>query len=708
MKLKIFSIFTASLLAMSSCSDEDRVKVPVQEGEEINFGSSLSEGAMSRTEYGEPNVEERYFPVYWVEGDRIAIYCPQASNPSTKLVNYKVTPDDEDRTKSKAVDKEGDTGLQWGSVDEHRFYGFYPADAVKGTETDGVIKAEIPVLQQPVKWTNGVNNKGKTIYQGVPNTNYAYMFAYKSVKKSDISAEKPVYLEFAPLVTILEIIVNGPSEGSSAMTVTNINVDAVEGTNIALAGDFECTISDQKGTCKPSDNGKVTNTISIPCFDNEKKQFITLQPGEQINVKAFLIPDDGENIHKQQLQVSVSTLNGAARKKTLQTADIIAHKVNRVELPALTPGGTNYWQSSLDPDIYISELSMPGSKMSFATSENNASEVFQGKDLHTQFIDGVRAFIIQTNVTTTYDWWGNVTGADVEEIYTHESLENILIKLKNELDAAEALNNPYEYNFVQITYNSGSYSYSGYNPRYDEDESYRYWIEGIEFKLNKLKEKSGLYNLYTEQITPETCLRDVGCRNVLKVNFNEGQTMGQYIDKDAEIPALFSSWTKGQDDVSLYWGTPNERQTGRPEMHWYYSEATHIGNSNEASDLATKKQQISTVFKESVDKYLAGTGHNYWFMNDIGGCYSSGNPTTTQLTEDLNNYAVGLLQERTQNASLGIVLLNYADKQSDSGALYQSDWLIQTIIDNNFKFALRKKTSGTTNASYASGGNAIQ
>lgn len=301
MKLKIFSIFTASLLAMSSCSDEDRVKVPVQEGEEINFGSSLSEGAMSRTEYGEPNVEERYFPVYWVEGDRIAIYCPQASNPSTKLVNYKVTPDDEDRTKSKAVDKEGDTGLQWGSVDEHRFYGFYPADAVKGTETDGVIKANIPVLQQPVKWTNGVNDEGKTIYQGVPNTNNAYMFAYKSVKKSEISAEKPVYLEFDPLVTILEIIVNGPSEGSSAMTVTNINVEAVEGTNIALAGDFECTISDQKVTCKPSDNGTVTNTISIPCFDNDKKQFITLQPGEQINVKAFLIPDDGENIHPQQL-----------------------------------------------------------------------------------------------------------------------------------------------------------------------------------------------------------------------------------------------------------------------------------------------------------------------------------------------------------------------------------------------------------------------
>lgn len=189
--------------------------------------------------------------------------------------------------------------------------------------------------------------------------------------------------------------------------------------------------------------------------------------------------------------------------------------------------------------------------------------------------------------------------------------------------------------------------------------------------------------------------------------------MGQYIAADATIPALFSTWTKGMDDVALYWGSPNSNQTGRPEMRWYYSEATHIGNTNEAADLATKKNQISTVFQESVDKYINGTGHNYWFMNDIGGCYSTGNPTIPELTTDLNNYAVQLLQERTQNASLGIVLLNYADKQENSGALYQSDWLIQTIIDNNFKFALRKASSTTNNAaasdaSYTSGGSVIK
>ena len=70
------------------------------------------------------------------------------------------------------------------------------------------------------------------------------------------------------------------------------------------------------------------------------------------------------------------------------------------------------------------------------------------------------------------------------------------------------------------------------------------------------------------------------------------------------------------------------------------------------------------------------------------------------------------IQRRGQDASLGIVLMNFADKQSGSGAEYGCDALIQTIINNNFTFALRKKPSGTTpaasyNASYQSGGNAV-
>lgn len=717
MNLKLFSIIATSFVILGSCNDREEIGTPIQVGDEISFGISTPDKVDTRTEYGTPTQDGEgnwYFPVYWEQDDEIAIYCPQASQPATQLVDYKITPDSNNPATSSAVTKSGDgAGLQWGSSDEHRFYGFYPAKAVLGTETDGRIKGNIPVDQKVVRWKTSTTSDGTT-YNGVPDTDLAYMWAYTSVKKSELVDNPDIPLKFHPLVTILEIIVNGPAAGSSPIQVSNINVTGVSG-NVALAGNFECLISDQSGKCTPLEDGTVTNRISISCFDNDKNQFITLKHGDKINVKAFIIPNE-VSIGTRQISITVSTINGASKTKTLQTDEILPHKVNRVSLPALTSGGTNYWLSNLDPNIYLSELSLPGSKMSFSTTGNDGTEKFQTQSLETQFMDGVRAFVVQTKTNTTYDrsgsyWSGytyNVTGATVNEKYTGATLETILGQLQTLLDEAKSNNKMNEFAFVQITYDAASYT--GDNPG---GGAYRYWIEGIEYELNKLK-NNNTYNIYTDQITPDTKLGDVGGHIVLKVNYNDGQTgMGQYIDANATIPALFSTWTKGMDDVALYWGSPNSNQTGRPEMHWYYSEATHIGNTNEAADLSTKKTQISTVFQESVDKYINGTGHNYWFMNDIGGCYSSGSPTIPTLTADLNNYAVQLLQERTQNASLGIVLLNYADKQAGSGALYQSDWLIQTIIDNNFKFALRK-ASGTTNnaaasdASYTSGGSVIK
>lgn len=709
MKLKIFSMFAASLLMLGSCSEKEIAEVPVQTGDEIHFGPSTPDKVDTRTIYDTPTQDAEgnwYFPVHWEQDDEIAVYCPQASQPASQLVNYKITPDSKNPATSSAVTKIGDgAGLQWGSSDEHRFYGFYPASAVTGKETDGRIEANIPVEQKVVRWESTTATDGTITYNGVPDTNLAYMFAYTSVKKSELVNNPNIPLKFRPLVTILEIIVNGPAENSSPIQVSNINVTGVSG-NVALAGNFECLISDQSGTCTPLEDGTVTNRISISCYDNDKKEFITLKHGDKINVKAFIIPNE-VSIGTCQISITVSTVNGGAKTKTLQTDEIVAQKVNRVSLPALTSGGTNYWLSNLDPNIYLSELSLPGSKMSFSTTGNDGTEKFQTQSLETQFMDGVRAFVVQTKTNTTYDRRNNVTDATVNEKYTGSTLESILSKLKTLLDEAQSKNKKNEFAFVQITYD-GATSNHDLNGGAE-----RYWIEGIEYELNKLK-NNNTYNIYTDQITPDTKLGDVGGKIVLKVNFNNGQTgMGQYIDPTATIPALFSTWTKGMDDVALYWGSPNSNQTGRPEMHWYYSEATHIGNTNEAEDLATKKTQISTVFQESVDKYINGTGHNYWFMNDIGGCYLSGSPTIPTLTADLNNYAVQLLQERTQNASLGIVLLNYADKQAGSGALYQSDWLIQTIIDNNFKFALRK-ASGTTNnaaasdASYTSGGSVIK
>ena len=81
------------------------------------------------------------------------------------------------------------------------------------------------------------------------------------------------------------------------------------------------------------------------------------------------------------------------------------------------------------------------------------------------------------------------------------------------------------------------------------------------------------------------------------------------------------------------------------------------------------------------------------------------------LTKELNQLGIDELQNRAENAGLGLIFMNFANR-GITGQEYKSDLLLQTIIDNNFKFALRKKPSGNTpapsyDASYNNGGNAI-
>ena len=103
MKRSLFAGFLP-LALLAGCQDnlEEMPVVPAQTGDEITFGSSLTDvDAQTRTIYGEDPVNGAY-PVYWeADGsDEISIYCPQAAQGN--IVNYKVTPGP-DATTSSAV-----------------------------------------------------------------------------------------------------------------------------------------------------------------------------------------------------------------------------------------------------------------------------------------------------------------------------------------------------------------------------------------------------------------------------------------------------------------------------------------------------------------------------------------------------------------------------------------------------------------------------
>lgn len=731
MKKNIFLIAGIALTAMlSGCADENldnTVKNPVKSGEEIMFGSELSGDADviesnpgTRTVYGDRTTTG--VPVYWEDdgSDEIAIFCNQASQPASHLVHYKITPDETDHATAATVAKVNtdEAGLQWGDLDtEHRFYAFYPASAVKGSAEEdqtGQITANIPVTQQVQEWRKGTFESsdtefnGRTVYFGLPNMDYAYMYAYNAVTPSQVDKSQSINLQFHNLVTVLDITVQGPSSGTA--TITNINVDAIEGEEPILTGDFTCNIRNTEtgviGTCDPvGDFNEERGRISIPCYDKKTGQFIQLGKDELLNVKAYIIPQDKNTVTKRTLRVTVSLLNGAPCRKTLQTADVTPHKINRVILPPLEIGGTNYWMSSLDPDIYVSELSLPGSKMSYLTSANRANIVYQNATIEEQLMDGVRAFIFHTQRMSNGELRISVNGSPLST-----TLKGALSEIATFLKDAESQGKKQETAFVLVTYSGGSGS--------EQD-----WMTALQNTVNECAGDYDTYRIFDKEMTPDVTLGDVAGQIILKANYNSDDM----ISGAGTAPLMYTLWNTPyvEGGLDMTWGNPNSTA----KLRWLYQEVTSVKDDSRGcghgSAEATKDEKISyikKIFQESVTAYKNDTSHKTWFMNDLGGYYfyqtegflgwHTDHEDPEGLATDMNNLGVSELQNRAENAGLGLVYMNFADKQADSGAKYKSDWLIQTIIDNNFKFALRKKGSSTTpsskyNATYSNGGNAV-
>lgn len=759
MKKIIYSLFAVSLAMLSGCQDDATIveepAVPAQTGDEITFGPSLDK-LQTRTIYDDEPQNGAY-RVIWEAGDQVSIYCPEASNAT--LVNYTITPDMNDPTTSSAVTKVNtdEAGLQWGTAETHHFYGFYPASRVTGTE-NGRIRCNIPTTQNVDSWKIQPNDNGGTTYYGKTNTELSYMWAYGEFNKSTMGG-KDVPLTFHPWMTVLELHIPGPVSGS--LTISNINIRATEGTQTMLAGDFICDMTPViEGGSGATPNyeavsgqeGEVTNTISISGYNAETDEFITLNsPNDEMVVRAYLLPIDEQNAtNARNIQVSVATADGgAALTRTLGWSgagenSIVPHKVNTVILPPVINTGTNYWMSSLDRDVYLSEVSWPGSKFSYLTAANGANPVYQGATISQQFLDGVRAFIVQCRAEVTYNATRTQTGdtgwpiyAPVYE-YSYEysdatlsieggggqvlanTIEDIAAGLQ-EAETELGVDRNLECAVVMVTYSGAggvSVNFTG-NPERGANINTvggadNVWMDAIQHELIELS-TDGEHRINTEEITPNTTLADVAGKIIFKVNYNT-DAQANHMLADAGTPALFSMWDGTMNTVPLRWGSANPDVQNT--LQWMYHEATHVGSDTEIT-WVEKQNEIRQVFTNSVETYQNNAAHNIWFMVDCGGTYYEGsesNQNVINLTNDLNPIVERVLQTRTENASTGLVFFNFADKQENSGVLYGTNTLIQTIIDNNFKFNLRKagsSTGGSTtqnraDGSYTAGGSVWQ
>ena len=745
MKRISFSLFAAALVALSGCQEDVVVEepvVPAVEGDEITFGSSLTDAEIdTKTIYGDEPVNNAY-PVYWEKdgSDQIAIYCPQASNGT--LVNYKVTPASDDASHSSAVTKVNadQAGLQWGDVNTiHHFSAFYPANGIEGQE-NGKLKGRIPATQDPVEWKKETNEAGGTTYTGVANTDYAFMWAYNTHDPQQQGAD--VALVFHPWVTILDVEINGPANDGEKVKMSSVQLRSLGGETLngEFLIDFNPVEDNEKNAPVYEATGNqaaVRNQISIELYANEIKNesgvseafndFITLEHNDKIVVRFYLLPKDvnydtsGEG--RNDLQIRVTPFNSTVLTRTLNAQDgsqsggILAHKVNKVILKSVSNEGANYWMSSLNPNIYITELSLPGSKMSYQTSANGANVAYQALSIADQVKNGIRAFQIQTASTNRTSSWGDTGSASDQELYmvvasgkTGTRFREIVEDIATGLKAAETAGRSNEYAFILVTPETGQCdSYGGYT-EWGSTPGEQAWMDAVRNELAYMAQNEETYRLYTDKITPSTTIDDVKGHIIIKVNYNN-DNMANHLNENDQIPAMFAQWGQREDitldftETSAYavnamrWGTSRNVDSGT--LQWFYHESTPVGYNGASGgeygeSSIVKIQNIEDMWNRSITYYTQNNAHNIWYLNDLGGCYVNGGYDSgesqsgvTAWTEFIGPYATNLLQNRTADATLGIVLMNNADPNDE----YTGN-LIQTIINNNFNFQLR--TDGST------------
>ena len=453
-------LFSIPLCMMAGCVEENldqKTFVPTVAEGEVPFGASvkLQETPATKTVYGEPTDYNDYnfLEINWLaDQDQVRVYCPQASDNSVKSADYTVRALSEGDVTSYYLQKNADRAIQWGDLTQnHEFYSFYPitvedGGSISGLQTNTTVTATIPVAQQRGSiQTRQDPASGETWKVVAPNMTYAMMVGSGTWTPG---AEPNVTMTYEPIVLVLDVVVNA---GETAYEVLGVSVRS---DSQPIVGSFEYDVAVEGGNFKYTSPTSDSNTLAwVDC--QEGGNALTLNPGEKLNVKFFLLP---RNINASELTVSVLLENGQTLRQRLvpegnSDVNLISGNIVKVRTPKLNPAQSSNWMSMIDDDVlFASQLSLPGSKHSYSyqmydgekNNYNPASDrmqTYQTRNISEQFDAGIRAFDIKL------DYYNRKVVLYVGGQPTSITFESMLDEIQAKLDAV-----PSEFVIIAINY----------------------------------------------------------------------------------------------------------------------------------------------------------------------------------------------------------------------------------------------------------------
>lgn len=711
----LISIFTLSLMiiGLASCvNDNVTGGKPLPKGTEFDFGTTV-DANLSRTYYDPEDVANpnaTYWKIFWNYQDpldQVYIYSPQAMTGRQQAA-YTVN-GVKDQYSATAT-KNSEIGIQLSDANTYNFYGMYPAQNVKANSGSGCsLSATMPIFQtaSTTEIMNSETNVGNL--ETTADMNSALMIANEAGFMPNTQNNAKVNLQFEPFASMLNVTVNGVEQSNFnyKVLITSIIIEA----DAPIAGDF--TYNYETKAITFGENPSNFIRIDTRFKDAAGHQIgVPMGPDSKLNVRAFMIP----NPNVKSLKVKVVTSAAQTLTKTLNMANFKNSQIHFAKLPKINASNLQFdykiWLSQLDPNIYLSEISLPGSALTFSYKLTDDLQKTQTLDLTKQFENGIRVFQFHVNTidqTSTYDGGSTSVGIALPNGDPmpringngYWTIEDVIEALHDEMKGLHKD----EFCVVAISdWIKG--------PNSDKMTTLYNRLKAV---LNKAEEKG----LVATNVNPNTTIADVKGKVIFKVQLNGSypkawpQLTGadlwlNIFKEDANTNVFYSPMPFGELPATNAGGLNASKLTGT--MNFIYSE--------DATPFKLGLTSYKDGIKECAKNVLAAYAKNYksaehrnFSMTYLGGQGKSiiNTVTPSQIAKDLNTIWLNYIRANTQNATdelrtkpWGWVMLNRV------GTEPTTSWCIEAVIRHNadpvFKHQRRSEkvrhsgdTQGTTN-----------
>lgn len=718
----LISIFTLSLMiiGLASCvNDNVTGGKPLPKGTEFDFGTTV-DANLSRTYYDPADVANpnaTYWKIFWNYQDpldQVYIYSPQAMTGRQQAA---YTVHGEKDQYSATATKNSEIGIQLSDANTYDFYGMYPAQNVKANSGSGhSLSATMPIFQtaSTTEIMNSENNVGNL--ETSADMNSALMIAKKAGFMPNTNNNAKVDLQFEPFATTLNVTVNGVEQSNFnyKVLITSIIIEA----DAPIAGDFTYNYETEAITF--GENASNFIRIDTRFKDAAGHQIgVPMGPDSKLNVRAFMIP----NPNVKSLKVKVVTSAAQTLTKTLNMTNFKKSQIHFAKLPKINASNLQFdykiWLSQLDPNIYLSEISLPGSALTFSYKLSENYKKTQTLDLTKQFENGIRVFQFHVNTvnqTSTYDGGSTSVGIALPDGTPMKkdgggywTIEDAINALHSEMKGLHKD----EFCVVAISdWIAKPVTIAKMTALYN--------------RLNAVIDKAGEMGLVAANVNPNTTIADVKGKVIFKLQLN------------SDYPSVWSElngadlWMNIFDNVAntnVYYSQmpfktiPATNASGTSAnvlsnngMNYIYSEVADPVQYSITDGFYYKdgvKNCVTNVLAAYANNY-SSSEHRNFSMTYLGGQGAKNWIDTkyylpSQIAQDLNKIWLDYIKANTQNTTdmlrtkpWGWVMLNRV------GTEPTTSWCIEAVIRHNadpvFKHQRRSEkarhsgdTQGTTN-----------